>query len=44
VESMGNVSTVDECAQKCVEKHNGHNASSDTVKGFQYDCDGNCVW
>ncbi|KAL7519355.1 hypothetical protein ACHAWX_006114 [Stephanocyclus meneghinianus] len=43
VESMGNVSSVDECAQKCVEKHNGQNASSDTVQGLQYDCDGNCV-
>eukprot|EP00804_Cyclotella_cryptica_P004660 CCRYP_019470-RA/>CCRYP_019470-RA protein AED:0.07 eAED:0.07 QI:559/1/1/1/1/1/3/377/1074 len=43
-ESMGNVSSANECAQKCVEKHNRQDASGDSVMGLQYECDGNCVW
>jgi len=45
-ESVGNVSSADECAQKCVEKYYGQDGvqfPNDPVKGFQYVCDRNCV-
>jgi hypothetical protein len=46
-EPMGNVNSADECAQKCVEKYEGQEGQNFTyypVKGFQYVCDGNCIW
>ena len=46
-ESIGNVNSADECAQKCVEKYDGQegvNFIHYPVRGFQYVCDGHCVW
>jgi hypothetical protein len=42
-DSIGNVSSVDECAQKCVEKYDGLDGVNYPVTGFHYNCNGNCV-
>ncbi|KAL7480963.1 hypothetical protein ACHAW6_006647 [Cyclotella cf. meneghiniana] len=45
-DSMGNVSSVEECAQKCMEKQDGRyglNLPREPVRGFQFVCDGSCA-
>lgn len=46
-DSIRNVNSAEECAQKCVEKYDGQEGVQFThypVRGFQYVCDGSCVW